>query len=121
LQSVAATYSKIFIIIDALDEFHTTDCSLTTFLSELVSLQKRANASILVTSRFVPQNTDAFDTSPILQVRAHEWDLRKYVEGQMVRLPRFVARCPELQDEIKAAVTKSADGMYANIHIFKLV
>lgn len=120
LQSVAASYSRVFIIIDALDECQKPDGSLSTFLSEMVSLQKRAKASILATSRFIPRNTDAFDGCPVLQVRADESDLCKYVDGQMFRLPEFIASCPELQDEIKAAVTKAANGMYANIPVPKL-
>jgi hypothetical protein len=48
----------------------------------------------------------------MLEIRASEEDVRRYLEGYMSRLPGFVVRSPELQEEIKANIVKAIDGMY---------
>jgi hypothetical protein len=48
----------------------------------------------------------------MLEIRASEGDVRRYLDGHMFRLPGFVARSLELQEEIKMDIIKAADGMY---------
>jgi hypothetical protein len=38
--------------------------------------------------------------------------VRRYLEGHMFRLPGFVVRSLELQEEIKTNIVKAVDGMY---------
>ena len=56
LQSVATTYSRDFIVIDALDECRVSSDSLTTFLSEIFNL-KKCQGNIFTTSRDIQQNS----------------------------------------------------------------
>jgi hypothetical protein len=47
-----------------------------------------------------------------LEIRASEEDVRRYLDGHLFRLPGFVARSLELQEEIKTDIVKAVDGMY---------
>ena len=38
--------------------------------------------------------------------------MRKYLNSHLFRLPGFMARNPELQEEIKMDIVKAVDGMY---------
>jgi hypothetical protein len=51
LQSVAAIYSRVFIIVDALDECQASDGCRARFLTEIFSLQTKTGANLFTTSR----------------------------------------------------------------------
>ncbi|OAL26569.1 hypothetical protein AYO22_04180 [Fonsecaea multimorphosa] len=51
LQKLARTFSRIFIIIDAVDECQTSDGSQMLFLTEVFNLHTSSGANIFVTSR----------------------------------------------------------------------
>jgi hypothetical protein len=110
LQSVVGIYSRVFIVVDALDECQVSDGSRSKFLSEIFSLQIRG-ANIFATSRPIPEITENFEGNLTLQIHAREEDVRRYLDGQMFRLPRFVTDNVELQEEIKTEIINSVDGM----------
>ena len=112
LQSVAATYSRVFIIVDALDECQISDSCRQRFLSSLFNLQAKCEANLFVTSRLISSIEKEFEGNSKLEIRASEEDVRKYLEGHMFRLPGFVVRSLALQEEIKANIVKAVDGMY---------
>ena len=112
LQSVAATYSRVFIIIDALDECQISDGCRQRFLSGLFDLYTKCGANIFATSRPISSIEKEFEGSTILEIRASEEDVRRYLEGCMFRLPGFIVRSLELQEEIKTRIIKAVDGMY---------
>jgi hypothetical protein len=112
LQSVAAVYSRVFIIVDALDECQVSDECRTRFLTELFNLQAKSGSNIFATSRFIPEITEKFKGSMSLEIRASDEDVRKYLDGHMSQLPEFVVRNPDLQEDIKIGVVKAVDGMY---------
>jgi hypothetical protein len=60
LQSVAGTYSRVMIIVDALDECQVSDGCRMTFLTEIFSLQTKTKANLFATSRFIPDITEKF-------------------------------------------------------------
>ncbi|RYP09021.1 hypothetical protein DL764_001517 [Monosporascus ibericus] len=123
LQSVAALYSRVFIVIDALDECQTTDGCRTRLLSELFSLQAKYGTNLFTTSRFIPEVTEMFSKSTSLEIRASVEDVGRYVDGHISHLPSFVGRNPELQEEIKTGIVKAIDGMFllAKLHLNSLV
>jgi hypothetical protein len=114
LYSVATMYLRVFIIVDALDECQPSDSCQTTFLTEIFNLQAKSRANIFATSRFIPEITERFEGSMSLEIRASEHDVRRYMDGHMSRLPSFVGRSPDLQEEIKAEIVKAVDGMYVS-------
>ena len=114
LQSVLATYSRVFIIIDALDECQTAKDCRGRLLSELFDLQTRQNVNILATSRFIPEIVDRFDprTSMSLEIYANPDDVARYVRGHMSCLPSCVQHDEQLQKEIAIIISEAVDGMY---------
>jgi Cdc6-like AAA superfamily ATPase len=112
LQSVTTMYSKAFIIIDALDECQAKNGCRSRFLSEIFNLQTKSGANIFATSRFIPEITERFEGSILLEIRASENDVRRYVDGHMSHLPSCIGDSPGLQEEIKAKIVKAVDGMY---------
>ena len=112
LQSVAAKYSRVFIIVNALDECQISDGSRQKFLSDLFDIHAKCGANLFATSRPISSIEEEFEGATMLEILASGNDVRKYLEGHMYRLPGFVVRSPELQEEIKTRVVQAVDGMY---------
>jgi hypothetical protein len=112
LHSLTTMYSRVFIVVDALDECQVSDGCQARFLSEIFNLQAKCGANIFATSRFIPKITEKFQESMSLEIRASEGDVRRYLDGHMFKLPGFVVRNSELQEEIKTEIGRSVDGMY---------
>jgi Cdc6-like AAA superfamily ATPase len=113
LHSVVADYSRAFIIIDALDECQVSDGGRQRLLAEMFNLQTKTGANLLATSRFIPETVKKFEgNSTRLEIRASDDDLRRYLDGHISRLPSFVSRSPDLQNEVKTAIINVVDGMY---------
>lgn len=58
-----------------------------------------------------PRDNRKNEGSLTLQDHAREEDVRRYLDGQIFRPPRFVTGNLDLQEEIKAGIIKSVDGM----------
>lgn len=110
LRQVATDYSRVFILIDAVDECQ--DSSRVTFLTKILWLQAQTGANLFATSRRIPDIMEKFEGNPTLEIRADDEDVLKYLDGQMSELPSFVRQSIELQEDIKAAIVKAVDGMY---------
>ncbi|KAG4279189.1 hypothetical protein FPRO04_13663 [Fusarium proliferatum] len=67
LNSVALTYVRVFIVVDALDECQ--ESSRTNLLNELFRLQKKTGMSLLATSRMIPEIEKKFDGCLSLEIR----------------------------------------------------
>ncbi|KAK8851947.1 ankyrin repeat protein [Apiospora arundinis] len=122
LHLVAATYSRVFILVDALDECTASDGCRSQLISELQKLQADLGANILATSRFIPEITARFKEAVQLEIRASESDIDTYLSGNLSHLPGFVSRNLELQAEIKQSIIKCVDGMFllAQLHLESL-
>jgi len=111
LQSVTASHSKIFIVVDALDECQISDGCRRRLIEECFNLQSLYGANLFMTSRFLPEITENFDRASTFEIRASPKDVRKYLAGQIFRLPRFVNRDIFLQEEIISGIIAAVDGM----------
>jgi hypothetical protein len=118
LQSIAASYSRVFIVIDALDECQTASRCREKLLSEIFNLQAKCGASLFATSRFIPEIIESFQGSASLEIRASDEDAEKYIEGHieghMSHLRRIIKRTPQLEKEIKTSISSAVDGMYVS-------
>jgi hypothetical protein len=110
LQSVAAIYSRVFVVVDALDECQPSDRMI--FLSEISALETKHSANVLVTSRSIPQITEQFEDKTTLEIRARSDDVRVYLDGSMSRLPGFLGSDRKLQEDIQAEIAQLVEGMY---------
>lgn len=115
LHSVARLFPRIFVVVDALDECRASDGTQNELISELIKLQRLTGANILATSRPVPHIMEKFRGFVSLEIRASRGDIKKYVDGNMYRLPGFVSRNPELLDQIVDGIIEAVDGMYVYI------
>jgi len=113
LHSVGALYSKVFIVVDALDECQASDGCRTKFLKEIFAFQAKSRANLFTTSRYIPEINEHFKDSMWLEIQASDHDVQRYLDNHISQLPRCVLRSSELQTEIKAEIVKAVDGMYA--------
>lgn len=78
-------YSRVFIIIDALDECQASDSSRARFLAEIFNLQARSGVNLFATSRFIPDIVERFkeEESLLLEIRASDEDVLKYLDDRI--------------------------------------
>jgi hypothetical protein len=107
LELEVRNFSRVFIVIDALDE-----CSdITGFLTAIRKLQP--SICLLVTSRHIPSIEHAFKMAARIEIRASDEDIRKYVEKRIMedRLAKLVEPDPTLRETIVNSIVQSANGM----------
>ncbi|KAF1994164.1 ankyrin repeat protein, partial [Amniculicola lignicola CBS 123094] len=123
LQSVSTSFSRIFIIVDALDECQAIGNCRMNFLSAIFELQRICGLNLFVTSRPIPDITGNFRNNLSLEIRGDKEDMRKYVESHISSLPRFVRDSDELQDLIATQIVEASDGMFllAVLHMESLI
>ncbi|KAG4432526.1 hypothetical protein IFR05_012001 [Cadophora sp. M221] len=121
LQLVVAEYSRVFILVDALDECRAQSNCRETLLSRIFSLQKYG-VNFFATSRDMPEITKEFQQSLVLDILADEQDLRRYVESRIPDLPSFVRGDSDRQEKVKAEIVKVVDGVFllARLHLDSL-
>jgi hypothetical protein len=107
LNSVITYYSRVYIVVDALDE---CQCR-STFLSNIFTLQAKTEAKLLATSRQIPDIKELFKGCLSLEILASDKDVGEYLHGRMSQLPTFVLRKPELQEEITIQIVQAVEGM----------
>lgn len=109
LQAELRRYRKVFIIVDALDEYSENQNDCNSLLAELERLRKYSN--MMLTSRFVAPYDHAFCGASRVTIAAKDRDVRKYLESQIPTLPRFVKANLELQELIIQTITEAVEGM----------
>ncbi|KAN0068953.1 hypothetical protein V8E54_013122 [Elaphomyces granulatus] len=110
LSSITKTYSRTFIIIDALDECKTNHIR-NELLSEIYKLQEGSDTRLMVTFRpsIVPNPPSSVRE---LEIRAYKEDIEEYLSGRMSELPSVVQDNNELQCKIKTRILSLVDGMF---------
>ncbi|KAE8331625.1 hypothetical protein BDV39DRAFT_189592 [Aspergillus sergii] len=123
LDTIASSYKKIFMVIDALDECRSTIESRDRIMTTILGLQALHHVSFLATSRPILEISDLFKEMPTLEIRAPNEDVQRYLRNHLGRLPRFVSRDAGLQDEIVTEIAEAVDGMFllAQLHLDSLV
>lgn len=111
LQSVLAKLSTTYVVVDALDECPNGNGTRHQFLTQLRALQAEADVRLMFTSRFDLKIENEFKEALTLEVRASDEDVRRFVAGQIYRLPRCIQRDDALQDMVQEKITKAVDGM----------
>lgn len=115
LHSVVADFSRVFIIVDGLDQCQFFDGCRKRFLSEIFNLQKKTKVNFFATSRFMLDLKQAFQRSISLEILATEHDIRRYLEEHILRLASRDLRSSRA--EVIARITKAADGMYRHFFL----
>ncbi|KAH8692876.1 ankyrin repeat-containing domain protein [Talaromyces proteolyticus] len=123
LHAVISKFTKVFIVVDALDECENVNKLCYIFLSKIFHLQNKHELNFLATSRFIPEIEAMFEGTPCLEIQANSEDVKRYLRESLGCLPRFVSRSTELQEEITAEITKNIGGMFllAQLHLESLI
>lgn len=103
-------YRKVFIIVDALDEYSENQYDCDSLLAELEKLREYSN--MMLTSRSVAPYVDAFRGASRVTIAAKVGDVRQYLESQIPTLPKFVKANLQLQELIIQTITEAVEGMY---------
>ncbi|KAF7352200.1 ANK-REP-REGION domain-containing protein [Mycena venus] len=125
LQSVLTQYSKVYIIVDALDEYPEDRRNiLLKYLSP--AMLGMTTVNLMLTSRPHVTLEPFFPNFQVLEIRATEEDIGRYVDQQILqssRLSKHLRTRPELQDEIRAKIIENVEGMFllAKLHMESLV
>jgi hypothetical protein len=119
LLSEIRTYSKIFVVVDALDECPEEGNSRATLLSELRNLPPEVH--LMVTSRPLATIESCFPGSKQLEIKASREDIRRFINGRISFYPTlacYVEENEELREYIVNTVTQKAEGMYVLLPLF---
>ncbi|KAJ7440432.1 ankyrin repeat-containing domain protein [Mycena latifolia] len=122
LEAAMGQYSKLYIIVDALDEYPDEQRQI---LLEQLSILQGATTSLMMTSRPHVILDDCFSDVDYLEIQATEEDIHNYLDQQIQKFPRLrkhVQTRPELHAEIKDQLTRNVQGMFllAKLHIESL-
>jgi Cdc6-like AAA superfamily ATPase len=113
LSTVTKNLGPVYLVVDAVDE--CSDNTRREFLKSIGELQNKTKARLLVTSRHIDhierQLEQQFAGHTRLEIRADAEDIEKYLDGQIVKLHKFVQNDPSLQRNIKERIKTAADGM----------
>ena len=110
LQSAIAEFSKVYLVIDAVDEY--PEIQRQILLNYLAKMNPTVN--LMITSRPHVTPYSSIPNRDILEIRASEDDVRRYVDAQICIFPRLSKHCESranLRDEIHSAITCGVDGM----------
>ena len=111
LQSVLASHSSVYLVIDAFDECSDREGMRSDLFNKLHTLQSKTDLHLMVTSRFIPEVVNEFKSALTLEVRASEADVRRFVKARMDQLLKCVQHDDALQVEVQEELVKAADGM----------
>ncbi|KAN0080897.1 hypothetical protein V8E54_004101 [Elaphomyces granulatus] len=118
LCSIIRTYSRTFIIIDALDECKT-DQIRNELLSEIYKLQEGSDVRLMVTFRpsIEPESPSSMAK---LEIRAYKEDIEQYLGSRIPELRTVVQKNNELQHKIRDRISALVDGIFSRFLLAQL-
>lgn len=115
LRHVAKTFTKCFVLIDALDECKEHDGTRDN-LNEVIKEISQV-AHVIITSRWSPIFENHFSGAMRLEVRASDGDVAKYIKSRILTTPRLqrqVQADPVLEDTLIERIVGNCHGMYVS-------
>jgi hypothetical protein len=112
LGSVASGFSRVFVVIDALDECREEDNTRTEFLDSIKKIKQFAN--MLVTSRHIPAIKEEFKGELQEEIRATDEDITTYIKAKVKEkssLSAYISAKPSLQADIVSKIVSKVNGM----------
>ncbi|KAJ7481671.1 ankyrin repeat-containing domain protein [Mycena latifolia] len=113
LCSTISELSKVFIVVDALDEYPEQQRSI--LLGHLSSLTTGSTVSLMLTSRPHININYVAEILQILEIRATEEDIRRYIDAAVLkssRLSKHIENNSSLREEIEEIIVRRSDGMF---------
>ncbi|KAJ7453168.1 hypothetical protein FB451DRAFT_1565720 [Mycena latifolia] len=123
LWSIISEFSKVFIIVDAVDEYPEQHRHI--LLRHLSSLTVGSTVKLMLTSRPHVNINRVIGNLETLEIRATEDDIRRHVDAEILkssRLSKHTENRPDLREEIDEVIVRRSDGMFllAKLHIDSL-
>jgi Cdc6-like AAA superfamily ATPase len=113
LRTATAIYSRIFIVVDALDEYDSR--YRTAFLDKIFKLQPIARLNIFATSRYIQEITAIFEdrasTLHRIEIQANDDDVQKFLDSQILQRLRFLKEKDQVRDDLKKEIGAAVRGM----------
>ncbi|KAK8123111.1 hypothetical protein PG984_011781 [Apiospora sp. TS-2023a] len=110
--TLASGFSRVFVIIDALDEYNAGHESQKDFVSRLLAMQKETGISLFATSRPVAQVVDGFSGHLCATMDGNEDDISHYLRNNVRKVLSFKAKNDALMDEVAARISQASKGMF---------
>jgi hypothetical protein len=110
LSSSLKEFSKVFVIVDAMDEY--PELQRDILLRHLAAMG--SNVNLMITSRpNISLEPFSFPGLKTLDIQATPEDIREYINAQIYssRLSQHVKDLPKLQEEIHTKIIGAVDGM----------
>ncbi|KAF4415810.1 Ankyrin repeat [Fusarium acutatum] len=122
LASVISEHSRVFIIVDALDEYGSAPGARESFLVQLARLQQEFDVNLFATSRFDTAISSEIRSNFLnnikLEINAVRDDIGTYIEGNFNMLPSDIRQNKALRQDIIESVQESVDGMFLLARIY---
>ncbi|KAL5625825.1 hypothetical protein FOBRF1_000168 [Fusarium oxysporum] len=113
LESVPGLFSKVFMVIDALDKWRAAEhADLYSLPGELLFLHKKLAINLLATSRHLPLIANRFSNYPCLPITAQQQDIDAYVDSFRWPESSCIGRTPGLRDKVKEIMSQLVRGMF---------
>ncbi|KAI3587249.1 hypothetical protein IWW34DRAFT_839505 [Fusarium oxysporum f. sp. albedinis] len=112
LKSQFGFYSRVMVVVDALDEWQRPPDDAFNLLDELLSLHNESHINLFVTSRFVPTISNRFQNYPSLPILASQSDISQYISNYNWPSSSLVYENPGLQEQIKSYISQGSKGMF---------
>ncbi|KAL3465617.1 ankyrin repeat-containing domain protein [Aspergillus heterothallicus] len=106
LCKVIKTYSKTFIVVDALDEIPGSEGVRRKIISALFNLQDAVCSNIAVFSRPISGIVEGFGERKVIQrdIRANLNDVRRYINSEMQNFDAWIRKAEGLEQKITDTV-----------------
>ncbi|KZL65007.1 ankyrin repeat protein [Colletotrichum incanum] len=119
LRAVAARHTKVYILVDALDECQNDDSCRDNLIYEISSFASFGNINVFATSRHIPNITDQFKEDVKLEIQASQKDVERYLDNHLLNLnvPASIKSNSDLKEEIK---TRIVQFLLARLHLQSL-
>ncbi|KAF4959533.1 hypothetical protein FGADI_1600 [Fusarium gaditjirri] len=113
LESVSGLFSKVFMVVDALDEWRPAEhVDLYSLPGELLLLQRKLTINLLTTSRPIPLIANQFSDCASISVTAQQRDIYAYVGNYRWPESSCIGKIPGLRNMINETMSQLVRGMF---------
>ncbi|KAK7050660.1 ANK-REP-region domain-containing protein [Favolaschia claudopus] len=116
LEIVLLEYPRIYLVIDALDEyFNTTNEYRAVFIQHIVKIIKQFPIHLMITTRPNNMSQSRFSNLQLLPITAENSDITLYIENRFNKsdnLVQLLENRPQLKTDIQLAVVQDVGGIF---------
>ncbi|KAL8827623.1 MAG: hypothetical protein Q9191_003073 [Dirinaria sp. TL-2023a] len=112
--------SRVFLVVDALDEFHADSGDRSPLIALFKNLLKEQSPRLMITSRHNASIERNLPNAVHVEIRASDEDIRQYLESQLIgpASARFRVKLDTtLQQSIIETLANNAKGMFLSVEL----